>query len=218
MLFGLGVSACGAPLGVDDAGARDDAGTSADAGALDAGDPFADRVVWFDAGSGAGFGQDRFPQVVLGPPRGGGAGSGSLDVLSLGREGVIELEFTDIVAIDGPGVDVVVFENAFGGFSETGIVSFSDDGVVWYEFGCVPNDLDAGSAGCAGVNSVFSNPNNGISPLDLSVSGGDGFDLHDVGLTRARFVRIRDSGANTFYGAPSGGFDLDAVAVINGAK
>lgn len=65
---------------------------------------------------------------------------------------------------------------------------------------------------------MYSSPENGISPIDPQVSGGDGFDLHDVGLSRARFVRIRDSGLNRFYGAPSGGFDLDAVAVVNAAK
>ncbi|RYZ33379.1 MAG: cell surface protein, partial [Myxococcaceae bacterium] len=45
----------------------------------------------------------------------------------------------------------------------------------------------------------------------------DGFDLAAVGLTRARFVRIRDSGANGYAGT-SGGFDLDAVAVVNGVQ
>src|SRR5438309_1685943 len=59
-------------------------------------DPFADRVVSFNPGAHAGFGQDGLPGVVLGPPRGGGDGMGSLDVLSLGREGTLVLEFIDI--------------------------------------------------------------------------------------------------------------------------
>ncbi len=206
-----------------DASVLIDAGSSSDAGVdagllIDAGapDPWADRVVRFTPGAGAGFGQDRFPELVLGPPEGGGASSGSLDVLSLGREGVIELEFTDILAVDGPGVDLLVFENPFGTFFETGVVAVSDDGVNWREFPCASGDADAGFPGCAGTHLVFGNPAMGISATDPNVAGGDGFDLAQVGLTRARFVRLKDSGANRFYGPPAGGFDLDAVAVVNG--
>lgn len=217
-------AACGVPVMQVDGGAAPD-GTDAaivvvDAGAVDAGvrlpDPWADRVVSITPGDGAGFGQDRFPDVVLGPPQGGGESSGSLDVLSLGREGVIVLEFTDLVAVDGPGVDLLVFENPFGTFFETGVVAVSDDGVVWKEFPCAADDPDGGFPGCAGAHVVYGNPAMGISATDPSVAGGDGFDLSLVGLSRARFVRIRDSGKNRFYGPPGGGFDLDAVAVVNG--
>lgn len=190
-----------------------------DSGTSDAGvrlpDPWADRVVSIMPGDGAGFGQDRFPDVVLGPPQGGGESSGSLDVLSLGRDGVIVLEFTDLIAVDGPGVDLLVFENPFGTFFETGVVAVSDDGVEWKEFGCAADDVDGGFPGCAGAHVVFGNPSMGVSATDPRVAGGDGFDLSLVGLTRARFVRIRDSGRNRFYGPPGGGFDLDAIAVVN---
>jgi hypothetical protein len=209
-----------------DAGSTVDAGTVVDGGPPDAGpgdagpprpvDPYADRVARVRLGDGSGFGQDRFPDVVLGPPSGGGMSSGSLDVLSLGREGVIELEFTDLVAVDGPGVDLLVFENPFGFFFETGVVAVSDDGVDWREFPCAAQDLDGGYPGCAGTKYVFANPMMGISATDPLVAGGDGFDLSAVGLARARFVRVRDSGANRFYASPGGGFDLDAVAVVNG--
>lgn len=197
-----------------------DAG-QADGGGLDAGparvvDPYADRVVRVMLGDGAGFSQDRFPEVVLGPPQGGGASSGSLDVLSLGREGVIELEFTDVIAIDGPGVDLLVFENPFGTFFETGVVSVSDDGATWREFPCAATDADGGFPGCAGTHVVFANPAMGVSATDPMVAGGDAYDLAAVGLSSARFVRIRDTGANRFYAPPGGGFDLDAVAVVNG--
>jgi hypothetical protein len=198
----------------DDAGLHlQDAGVAADAG--ESLDPWADRVVAVQYGPGAGFGQDRLPNVVLGPPQGGGASTGSLDVLSLGLLGSIDLEFTDWVAIDGPGVDLLVFENPFGTFFETGVVSVSDDGVTWREFPC---DATDGGVGCAGTRHVFANPGAGISGTDPLQAGGDGFDLAEVGLTRARFVRVRDSGANRFYGAPGGGFDLDGVAVVNGQR
>jgi hypothetical protein len=189
-----------------------DSGTFVDSGTPDAGpNPFADKVSLFSPGPGAGFGADKMPGIVLGGPKGAGASSGSLDVVSLGFEGVIELEFTDIVAIDGPGPDFVVFENGFTGFVETGIVSVSFDGGVFKEFPC---ETDGG--GCAGLRPVFANVESNISATDVSVSGGDAFDLADIGISEARFVRIKDSGRNRFYGAPSGGFDLDAVVVING--
>lgn len=228
------ILSCGAPVrladggvtpdaldaGEVDAGATVDAGSVDDAGSPDAGaraaDPWADRLVRFAPGPGAGFGQDRLPDVVLGPPEGGGESAGSLDVLSLGRAGVIELEFTDLIAVDGPGVDLLVFENPFGTFFETGVVAVSEDGVDWREFPCAAGDVDAGAPGCAGTHVVYGNPSMGISATDPSVAGGDGFDLALVGLTRARFVRVTDSGANRFYGPPGGGFDLDAVAVVNG--
>ncbi|XXF77298.1 cell surface protein [Myxococcaceae bacterium GXIMD 01537] len=224
------------PVGPDDAGTVDggaadggteDGGTS-DAGLTDAGvdggtadagvplaSPFAGRVVSFKPGAAAGFGQDAFPGVVLGPPRGGGSGSGSLDVLSLGKEGEIVLELTGLAVVDGPGADLLVFENPFGNFAETGVVAVSDDGTTWHEFPCASSDRAGGYPGCAGVRPVYSNPDNGISPTDPAVAGGDAFDLAALGVTRARFVRIRDSGANG-YGGTSGGFDLDAVAVVNG--
>jgi hypothetical protein len=181
--------------------------------------PFADKVVSYSPGANAGFGQDGFPQIVLGPPHGEGTTSGSLDVLSLGRQGEIILEFTDIGVVDGPGVDLLVFENAFdspiGPFTERGIVAVSEDGQTWHEFPCAFTDSAGGSPGCAGLKPVLSSPANGVSATDPAVAGGDGFDLATLGVARARFVRVRDSGNNP-NAASSSGFDLDAVAVVNG--
>jgi hypothetical protein len=208
-----------------------DAGTGTpggDAGPPDSGtdagtrpsDPYADEVVSFEPGDGAGFGQERFPEVVLGPPVGVGPDNGSLDVLSLGRSGSITLRFTDVGVMDGPGVDLLVFENAFAQpngrlYAELGVVEVSEDGTDWRRFDCAASAVDAGYPGCAGVHPVQANPANGVSATDPAVAGGDGFDLATVGLSRARYVRITDSGANG-YGGTSGGFDLDAVAVVNG--
>lgn len=189
---------------------------AADAQAARSPDPFADRIVAFTPGPTAGFGQDRLPGVVLGPPQGAGAGAGSLDVLSLGRGGCIVLEFTDIVAVDGPGVDILVSENPWGTWFEPAIVSVSEDGNAWSVFPCATADSDAGFPGCAGVRPVFTSPENGISAVNPTAAGGDRFDLHDVGLSRARFVRVCDAGVQ-HYGGIAGGFDLDAVTVVNGA-
>src|SRR5271169_3716372 len=105
------------------------------------GGPFADFVVSFMPGSGAGFGQDKLPGIVLGPPYGGGETQGSLDVLSLGNNGVIVLGFDPPVICDGPGPDLTVFENPFhvGSptglvFAEYGIVAVSQDGVHFMTF------------------------------------------------------------------------------------
>jgi hypothetical protein len=156
------------------------------------------------------------PEVIEGPPQGAGASQGGTDVLSLGVGGVIVVMMGEEID-DGPGPDFTVFENAFDYgqgqvYAEPGVVAVSDDGVQFTEFPCDP---DAGVVStCAGMHPVYSNPNNGISPFDPSVSGGDPLDLHDVGVTRARYVRIRDLGLGSHAG-PAAGFDLDAIAVLN---
>lgn len=188
------------------------------------GGPFADVVVSFTPGSGAGFGADQLPGIVLGPPKGGGPLQGSLDVLSLGNDGVIVLGFDPPLICDGPGPDLTVFENPFHSgtpdgpiFAEYGIVAVSQDGVTFVTFPYDP----ATHVGLAGQNPVLSNPDNGISPLDPSVSGGDQFDLADVGLTWAKYVRITDPGAaiddpgNHIAPGTQAGFDLDALAALH---
>lgn len=178
------------------------------------GDPFADAVISYTPGPGAGFGQAALPGVVLGPPLGAGPLAGSLDVLSLGDRGEIVLAFLDQVAVDGDGPDLIVFENPFPGWIEPGEVSVSDDGVTWAVFPCAPRA--PGAPGCAGVQPVLSHPANGVSPTDPTVSGGDAFDLAQVGLSRAAFVRVRDTGALSAIGI-SAGFDLDAIAIVHAA-
>ena len=208
VLLGLSTG-CGAPAPV---------GSPPVSGCPAASSPFATGVVSFTPGEFAGFGQDRFPGVVLGPPQGAGAGMGSLDVLSLGRGGEIVLSLGEAL-VDGPGVDLLVFENPFAHFVETGRVAVSEDGQTWFDFPCDSSNEAAGYPGCAGVHPVFSSPDNGISPTDPSVAGGDGFDLSTLGVPsgfQGHFVRIRDSGAN-YYGSISGGFDLDALAVVHGS-
>ena len=180
------------------------------------GDPFADSVVSFEPGDGAGFGEDELPDVVLGAPNGTESGAPSLDVLSLGDGGVIVLGLEDFALTDGEGIDLLVFENPMEAWSETGIVGVSDDGETWTEWPCDAADEDGGYPGCAGVEIVYAGPD-GADPTDPSTAGGDAFDLADIGVAHARFVRITDSGANTYDGE-SGGFDLDAIAVVNGEE
>jgi hypothetical protein len=166
----------------------------------------------------AGFGQEKFPTIVYGPPVGAGTLSGSLDVLTLGGGGEIVVGFGGNAIVDGPGPDFTLFENPWyiGGdptdiWAEPGIVSVSDDGVSWVDFPC--SSAAYPYTGCAGWHPVLSNPANGISPMDPTQSGGDTFDLADVGVTHARYIRIRD--VSFRGGAPTEGFDLDAAVILN---
>jgi len=183
--------------------------------------PFGSDVRSFSPGSGAGFGQDELPRVVLGAPHGGGEFTGSLDVLSLGTGGEIVIELGQDV-IDGPGADLIVFENAFtfgAGlvFVEPGAVAFSEDGGTFLEVPCASTEP---FVGCAGLAPVWANTDtNAIDPADPNAAGGDAFDLADVGLRRARYVRIRDLGLALGPPSPdSDGFDLDAIAVVHAAQ
>lgn len=189
-----------------------------------AGDPFLDAVVSFHPGANAGFGADDLPGIVLGPPRGLGPLQGSTDVVSLGDGGSITVAFRDNAACDGPGPDLLVFENAFHAgdaagplFIEVGVVAVSPDGEHFFEFPYDPHSF----AGLAGTHTVLSNPENGIDPTDPEAAGGDPFDLAALGLRRIAYVRITDPGAaipdpgNRLPPGNSGGFDLDAIAAIH---
>lgn len=197
---------------------------------------FVTGVVAFSPGACAGFGADSMPGIVEGPPVGGGSSHGSTDVVSLGNAGTIVVSFAPNAIVDGPGPDFIVFENPFwiagnpsGVYAEPGEVSVSDDGTTWQTFPCTPTYDPSASDGtgteppygsCAGWHIVYSNPSNGISPLDPATAGGDAFDLADLGVTHARYVRIVDK---TMESCPeagpdeptTNGFDLDAVAIVN---
>ena len=182
--------------------------------------PYAQAVVAFNPGEDAGFGQDLYPDIVLGPPRGFGPEQGSVDVLSLGSGGEIILDFYPRFIIDGEGADLSVFENVFwpnneseNPWKELGEVSVSEDGVTWYTFSCVVESVYAGQwPGCAGWNPTYAYEPN-IDFVDPQISGGDLFDLEELGLSLARYVKIRDLAEEG--ASPSAGFDLDAVGLIH---
>jgi hypothetical protein len=203
-------------------------GNSIDA-ALDAGwpaDRFVTGVVSFAPGACAGYGAASMPSVVEGPPVGLGNMQGSTDVVSLGNGGTIVVSFAPNAIVDGPGPDFIVFENPFFVGGNPNDIYAEPGEVNWATFPCNPT-LDPTSqtgvappyGSCAGWHPVYSNPANGISPLDPSVAGGDPFDLADVGVAHARFVRIVDKTAEACPDAAQGpttnGFDLDAVSIVN---
>ncbi len=236
-----------------------------------AADPFADAVGSRSLLHSQAFNATLLPGIVLGSPHGGGIGSGSTDVVSLGAAsaeeaggapygGSLVISFDNNLAYDGPGPDFTIFENVFyirgaAGYDpnsrmmEPAIVSVSQDGITWHTF---PFDFspryDAKTGalnlrhpfvynkGFAGVNPVIASGYN-VDPTDPSVSGGDSFDLADLGvpgLEWIRYIRIQSTGDNwltdsdgervrhsnttTFKEATrsstTSGFDLDAVTAI----
>lgn len=184
--------------------------------------PYARSVESFTPGEGGGFGEPELPEVVLGPPRGKGVRGGSLDVVSLGLGGEIVLGFGDRVISDEPGPDFIVFENAFwpGGdasqvYAELGEVSVSQDGETWHTFACdTEGDGQGAFAGCAGASPTLEYDPLTLLPLDRAQTGGDAFDLGELELDSAKFVRIIDLRTLGNTGTNSG-FDLDAVGLMH---
>ena len=221
----FGDAASDAPSSSDALPGELDGGFPLPDGGVIAADRFVTGVVSFTPGDCAGFGATALPGIVEGPPVGAGSSAGSTDVVSLGVGGSIVLSFAPNAIVDGPGVDFVVFENAFyvGGnanviYAEPAEVSVSDDGSTWQVYPCTATKAPYGA--CAGWHPVYSAPGDGISPVDYPTCGGDGFDLADLGVTHARYVRIRDMASETCPTDPSQktntlGFDLDGIGIVN---
>jgi hypothetical protein len=163
-------------------------------------------------------------------------------VVSLGDGGTITLTFAVPIA-DGAGFDFAVFENAFNDtFLELAFVEVSSDGIAFSRFPTSsltqvefqidqqdpqhseidPTDVD----GFAGKHRAGWG-----TPFDLSLlAGTPGLDIQRV--THVRLVDVvgsldpafatRDSAGRIVNDPwrtafPSGGFDLDAVGVLNAA-
>ncbi len=181
--------------------------------------PFADSVgLWSPLNANA-FGQTGLPAIVLGPPKGGGLGSGSTHVVSLGAASVdspgtapyggsIIVSFDDNVVLDGPGPDLTVFENVFyiGGdansrLMEPATVSVSQDGRAWHTFPCDFSPRYDAKTGALNLRHpfVYNKGFAGVNPViangtnvdatDPAVSGGDSFDLADLHVPGLDWIR-----------------------------
>lgn len=236
MMLLLGLSGCSSNsehrsvggIATDDAGSTTEVdGMSSDGAPIPfscrgTGARFITDVVAHHFGDGQNTGQALFPTPILGPPKGGGACQGSTDVVSLGNGGSVVVAFAGNEIVDEPGPDFTVFENPFGIncdlsniFAELATVGVSEDGVSFVDFPCTAIAPPYGQ--CAGWHPVYANADvdaGAIDPLDPAVSGGDPYDLADVGLSRARYVRVVDRPDIT---GTSGVFDLDAVAIVHPA-
>jgi len=146
----------------------------------------------------------------------------------------------DFTVFENPFFGTGLFEVVDVLFSEPGTVSVSQDGVSWFSFACADGLADAPYyPGCAGVYPVLANGESDdrhpavptfeppitsfIGQVKSSIavpegSGGDSFDLADVGLAWARYVRIEAADhVNGPAGPDNAGFDLDAVTAVNSA-
>ena len=164
---------------------------------------------------------------------GGGCCAGSLDVCSLGSSSVgwggeLTLRLGGQLITNGPGPDLVVYENAFylggspesAGFYETGVVEVSLDGIAWVQFPVIYDDTYPVTDrrryvhGFCGVEPVYLRTAAGDVPGDPA-GGGDRFDLDEIGLCEIRYVRIRDT-AQVYPDAnfPPGDCDIDGIAAL----
>lgn len=202
---------------------------------------YADEIVEAPGATGVSYGD---PDRAVNGVRGAGTHAGSLDVYSLDdRERThLVLAFSDRTIVNGPGADLVVFENGFletardASFMDPVIVEVSPDGVRWLAF---PHDYVAEDEtvyephpeaweGFAGVTPVVVNVDrNPIDPFS-PMAGGDAFDLDElVGETDdaralatemqtsgARFVRLTSAATAT---NPDTGMPYPRDAVSDGA-
>ncbi len=186
----------------------------------------ANQVVSFTPGGGQNSGQapEYFPENIFKlPPETAGKNfqaADPKDICSIGLGGEIVLSFKDGEVIDGQGPDFTIFENAFVNpltgkiFAEPAKVAVSEDGINFVEFPFDSLTLE----GCAGTHWV----NGKGSPFNPDESGGDQFDLADIGIYSIRYVKITDisrilleNSDHPFYDPIISGFDLDCVVGLN---
>ena len=189
-------------------------------------DPFLNEgdTITLNLGDEGGYksGPEYFPEILYGPPDASPVRDPEdqerMDVVSLGNAGEVIIELSSRAIVDGLGIDFIVFENAQDIWKERGLVSVSQNGIDYESFACDafdPSSVFPGCAGVAPVNYSF-DPNDYLNP---DTAGGDGFDLADLGFPEARFLKITDlETCQNLYFCQFGqaGFDLDAVAIING--
>ena len=191
----------------------------------------ADEVIDAPGASGLGFGD---PLLAVNGVRGGGLEGGGTDTYSMGRSvdvnDTLVLAWSDRLVIDGPGIDLVVFENPFeiSGpevvFMDLLIVEASADGETWvaWPHAYLGPDPDAYSPdpalweGFGGrVPVLLHAEDQAVDPFDADLAGGDRFDLADLPdeALRAggvRYVRLR-SATDFPADAVSNGPDIDGV-------
>ncbi len=164
-----------------------------------------------------------------------GQHQGSTDVysLTLDPDEALILGWSDAILTDGPGVDIVVFENPFdygdgARFMDLVVVSVSPNGTDFVNF---PHEYLAADPkfwspdpddweGFAGKTPVLLNEDsNPADPFDPVASGGDGFDFADLpaGDPLVQDILAEGAVAVRLVSAPfpkdpiSNGADIDAV-------
>lgn len=160
----------------------------------------------------------------------------SFDVLSLGDGGKITVAFANPIT-NGPGADFAVFENSINDtFLELAFVEVSTDGIVFVRFPAISytqTNTQVASFGSLDATNLYNFAGKYCrgygTPFDLAeLSGKPGINLEQI-----NFVRIVDvvGSINPAYATydslgnkvndpwttdfDTGGFDLDAVAVLH---
>lgn len=162
--------------------------------------------------------------------------SGANGVVSLGDNGSATLTF-DGVLKDGPGADFAVFENSFDGlFLELAFVEVSSDGTNFFRFDAVSltdTTTQTNSFGNSDATKIYNLAGKYKAqygtPFDLNeLAGTPGLDINNISHVKVIDVvgnisepyatddsqnhAVNDPWPTEF---PTGGFDLDAVGVIN---
>jgi hypothetical protein len=176
---------------------------------------------------------------ALGPASGAVPGEGATTVVSLGDGGSATLTFASPI-VNGPGADFAVFENAFlagsNVFAEFGFVEVSANGTDFFRFDAVSLTQTAtqvSSFGTIDPTNVYNLAGKHVTsfgtPFDLQELLGRSPLLNVNAVTAVRVVdvigtigtggtfdslgnKVNDPYPTAFA---SGGFDLDAVGVIN---
>lgn len=154
----------------------------------------------------------------------------SYDIVSLGDKGTITLTFSGAI-FDGDGYDFAIFENSFSDtFLELAFVEVSSNGADFFRF--TNNSLTArpvtafGSVDPTNIDGLAGKHRQGYgTPFDLASLAGVS-SLLDIG--NVQYIRLIDiAGDGTefdsagrkiydpYQTAQSGGFDLDAIGVMN---
>ncbi len=188
-----------------------------------------DTVYMFSPGTGQNSGQEPqyYPKNIFGLPSTNASyelpESSPEQILSLGMGGEIIIGIKNFQIVNGEGPDFTIFENCFFNpvskklFAEPAKVAVSNDGVNFIEF---PYN-DSTLKGLAGITPVNGNKD----PYNPKLSGGDSFDLSDIGMDFITHVKLTDVTHliedlfpdNIYYQPPFilSGFDLDAVVALH---
>jgi len=175
--------------------------------------------------------------VSVGVDTNGIGKAGDNPVVTLGDGGSAILTFP-VPIVDGVGADFAVFENAFDdGFLELAFVEVSSDGINYFRFPAISNtqtQTQIGPFDYVGDATMINNLAGKYralygTPFDLNeMQGINGLDVYNI--THVKIIDVIGS-INPLYASydsngnaindpyptdfPNGGFDLDAVGVIN---
>ena len=166
-------------------------------------------------------------------------GHGGTIVLEFSDNVIVDRPGPDFIVFENPFFCTqapVTADDPYSVLAEPGIVAASEDGTTFHTFPfdsaalaevvdlCTDRELLARLDGLMGLTPNFTGnftiPNDPLvfdpgAPGGISGHGGDAFDLADIGLVRARFIRITDPDLPIGIPGAGDGLDLDTVIALN---